>query len=73
MNFGAELPELSNWSFQRIYPSLIYTYLKEPTTTTKMFQFYHRIRSGVSGTVERILDRKWINLGFDSGSTRHVV
>ena len=35
MNFGAELPELSNWSFLRIYLSPIYTHLKEPTTTKK--------------------------------------
>ena len=38
------------WSSQKIYPSQIYMYLKEPTT--KMFQFYHRIRNSVSGTVE---------------------
>lgn len=38
------------WSSQKIYPSQIYMYLKEPPT--KMFQFCHRIRNGVSGTVE---------------------
>jgi len=51
----------------------LYTFKGAYNNNKKMFQFYHRIRSGVSGTVERVLDWKWINLGFDSGSTRHVV
>lgn len=35
--------------------------------------FCHRMRNSVSSTVERVLDWEWVNLGFDSGSTRHVI